>query len=89
MGPDIVVDLFRQAMQLVVILVAVIVLPGLVVSLLISVFQAATQINEQTLSFIPRLLITMLALMILSPWLLNQIIMFTDNLTTNIFTYMS
>ncbi len=89
MGPDIVVDLFRQALQLVVMLVAVIVLPGLGVGLLISIFQAATQINEQTLSFIPRLLVTMLALIIFSPWLLKQMVSFTDNLTTNLFTYMS
>jgi flagellar biosynthesis protein FliQ len=51
-----------QAIQLVLVIVAVLVVPGLLVGLLVSLFQAATQINEQTLSFLPRLMVTLLAL---------------------------
>jgi hypothetical protein len=50
-----------ECLKLVMLLVTVLVLPGLVVGLVVSLFQAATQINEQTLSFLPRLLVTLLA----------------------------
>jgi len=53
-------------------MVAVMVVPSLIVGLAISVFQAATQINEQTLSFLPRLIVTIGALMWFGPWLLTQ-----------------
>jgi flagellar biosynthetic protein FliQ len=65
-------------------MVAVIVLPSLVVGLIVAMFQAATQINEQTLSFLPRLLFTFLTLIWLGPWLVTQLIEFTDRLYRNI-----
>ncbi len=52
------VDLFRQGLWLTALLVAVLVVPSLIVGLIVAVFQAATQINEQTLSFLPRLIVT-------------------------------
>ena len=63
--------------MLTVLMVAVLVLPSLVVGLVVSVFQAATQINEQTLSFLPRLLTTLLSLMVAGPWLLARLLDFT------------
>lgn len=74
MTPGEVVDVFRGALYLIVIMVSVIVTPSLVVGLLVSVFQAATQINEQTLSFLPRLLVTLVTLMLAGPWLLRTLI---------------
>lgn len=65
-------------------LVAVILLPALAVGLLISMFQAATQINEVTLSFIPKLLVTLLTLMIGGPWMLHLIINYSTSLITRI-----
>lgn len=62
MESEIFVELFQEALYLVVVMVSAIVLPGLVVGLLVSVFQAATSINEQTLSFFPRLLATLVAI---------------------------
>lgn len=62
MTPEVAVDLFRQALWLTTVMVAVIVLPSLFVGLIVAMFQAATQINEQTLSFLPRLLFTFLTL---------------------------
>ncbi|WP_417357750.1 flagellar biosynthetic protein FliQ [Gallaecimonas pentaromativorans] len=50
-------------------MVAAIMIPGLIVGLVVSVFQAATSINEQTLSFLPRLLVTIITLMLLAHWL--------------------
>lgn len=72
MDPGIILDLFGQALWLIVVIVAVIVGPSLAVGLMISVFQAATQINEQTLSFLPRLIVTLLAVMWAGPWIVTK-----------------
>ncbi len=72
MTPDDVLDLFRDGLLLVVIMVSVIVVPSLLVGLVVSMFQAATQINEQTLSFLPRLLVMLVTLMVTGPWLVQQ-----------------
>ena len=74
-------DLFSQAQFLVVTMVVVIIGPGLLVGLLVAVFQAATQINEQTLSFLPRLLVTLLTTIITGHWLLQKLV----DLTTTVF----
>lgn len=76
MTPDLAVDLVSDALRLVMLLVSVLVIPGLVVGLLISFFQAATQINEQTLSFLPRLLITLLVLYLTGHWTTNHLMDF-------------
>jgi len=81
MTPEVVMDLLGNAFYLTVVMVALIVGPSLVVGLLVSMFQAATQINEQTLSFLPRLLITLGTIMFAGGWLLTQ---FMD-LFTNLF----
>lgn len=73
MEQSVVIDLFREALFLVVIIVTVLVMPGLLVGLVVSIFQAATQINEQTLSFLPRLLATLAAIMLAGPWLLTKL----------------
>ena len=57
MTPEVAVDMFRSALWLTTVMVAVLVVPSLLVGLLVAMFQAATQINEQTLSFLPRLLV--------------------------------
>ena len=74
MTPQVVLDVFKDAMMLIVLMVAVIIVPSLIVGMIVSMFQAATQINEQTLSFLPRLLVTLSTIMILGPWLLNLLI---------------
>lgn len=84
MTPEVAVDLFRQALWLTTTLVAIIVVPSLLVGLTVAVFQAATQINEQTLSFLPRLLFTFLTIIFLGPWLVQQLIEFTVQLYHNI-----
>ena len=84
MTPQIAVDLFREALLLVILLVSIMVVPSLLIGLVISIFQAATQINEQTLSFLPRLLTTLAMLIFAGPWLLNKLLDFTNELITNI-----
>lgn len=74
MSPETVVEVFGQGLFLVVVLVVAIILPSLIVGLIISVFQAATQINEQTLSFLPRLVATLVSIMILGPWIIQELL---------------
>ena len=84
MTPGEVIDVFRGALFLIVIMVGVIVTPSLIGGLIVSVFQAATQINEQTLSFLPRLLVTLFTLMLAGPWLLRTLIEYTQRLVHDI-----
>lgn len=84
MTPEIAVDVFRNALQLIVLLVAVIILPGLLVGLLVAIFQAATSINEQTLSFLPRLIITLLTISYFAHWIFGSLIDFTQDLVQSI-----
>ena len=67
MTPEVALDLFRSALWLTVMIVGVLVVPSLVVGLIVAVFQAATQINEQTLSFLPRLLVMLVTLILAGP----------------------
>ncbi|MDF1642816.1 MAG: flagellar biosynthesis protein FliQ [Pseudomonadales bacterium] len=80
MVPEAIGDLMRQAMFLIISMVSVLILPSLFVGLLVSVFQAATQINEQTLSFLPRLLTTFVVMVMAGPWLVTEMLDFSANL---------
>ena len=84
MGPEIYVDILGDALLLVIILVSAISLPSLAVGLMVAVFQAATSINEQTLSFLPRLIVTLLSLIIGGHWLLQKIMDYTIRLIASI-----
>ncbi|MEO9273542.1 flagellar biosynthesis protein FliQ [Marinomonas sp. 5E14-1] len=84
MNPQVVLDLYGQGFYLIVLIVGVVMVPSLLVGLIVSVFQAATQINEQTLSFLPRLIVTILVIMHLGPWILTKLTDFTTNLFINI-----
>jgi len=72
MTPEVAVDLFRSALWLTTMMVAVLVVPSLLVGLMVAMFQAATQINEQTLSFLPRLLVMLITLIVAGPWLVQK-----------------
>lgn len=80
MTPEVVMDLFAEAFFLVILILLVIIGPGLIVGLIVSMFQAATQINEQTLSFLPRLIVTLITLMMAGPWLLTKFMDLFDRL---------
>lgn len=77
MTPEMVMTIGKQALELTLMMTGVILLPALGVGLLVSMFQAATQLNEQTLSFIPKLAITFFILIIAGPWLLQILMTFT------------
>ena len=84
MTPEVVIDLFREALWLTTTLVAILVVPSLIVGLLVSMFQAATQINEQTLSFLPRLLVMLVTLIVVGPWLLRTFMEYITSLYSSI-----
>jgi flagellar biosynthetic protein FliQ len=84
MTPETVLTVMQQSLQVISLLIAAILLPALFVGLLVSMFQAATSINEQTLTFIPKLFITLLVLILAGPWMLNMLISFTRRLFEDI-----
>ncbi|MGK0440699.1 MAG: flagellar biosynthetic protein FliQ [Pseudohongiellaceae bacterium] len=84
MTPESALDLFTEAIYIVMMMVSIMVVPSLLVGLVVSMFQAATQINEQTLSFLPRLLVTLTSLIFAGPWLLNKVMDFFLRLLTAI-----
>ena len=88
MTPENVIDIFRDTVLHVMFFITIIALPGLIIGLLVSVFQAATQINEQALSFIPKLIITFATLVVAGPWLLNILIDFSNGIFMSIAEYL-
>jgi len=84
MSLDFIVDLVRQALEIIVILVAPLLGTALFVGILVSIFQAATQIREMTLSFIPKLVAVGAVLFILLPWMLRIVVKYTMDIFINI-----
>ena len=77
MSPEVFVEILREAMFMVIVLVSAVIVPSLIVGLVVAVFLAATSINEQTMSFLPRLLVTLLALSWGGNWLVQKLMDFT------------
>lgn len=84
MTPETIITLGQRALELTTLLSAPLLLASLVVGVLISLFQAATQINEMTLSFVPKLLVLVLVLLLAGPWMLDLLVDFTRNLFKDI-----
>jgi len=81
---DTVMNLSTQALDLAVKVAGPILLVGLVVGLVVSVFQAITQIQEQSLTFIPKIVATAVVLIVAGPWMMNQLLAYTENLFRSI-----
>ncbi|WP_447554868.1 flagellar biosynthesis protein FliQ [Vreelandella sp. EE22] len=84
MTPEIVMNIAYQGMRLTLFMGAPVLLAALFTGLIISLFQAATQINEMTLTFIPKILAVFAVLVLAGPWLIGLITDFTHRLFTNI-----
>jgi flagellar biosynthetic protein FliQ len=84
MNSTAVINLMSEALQLTLLVSAPILLTALGVGLVVSVFQAATQINEMTLSFIPKLVGVFFAVVVSGPWILQLLIDYTQRLFSNI-----
>ena len=80
MNQDVVINLATTAMALAFKVALPLLGVGLVVGLVVSIFQAVTQIQEQTLAFIPKIVAIAAVLMILGPWMLNQLLAYTADL---------
>ena len=74
MTPELVMNIGRQAIEMTLILCGPMLLAALVIGLIVSIFQAATQIDEQTLSFIPKLIGTFIVLILTGPWMLQMMV---------------
>jgi flagellar biosynthetic protein FliQ len=84
MNEDVVIKLSMDALTLSLKIALPLLVAGLVVGLVISIFQAITQIQEMTLTFIPKILVTALVLVVAGPWMLNELIGYTEHLWTGI-----
>ena len=84
MNQDTVANLATQAMTLALKIAGPILLVGLVIGLIVSIFQAVTQIQEQSLSFIPKIVALAVLILILGPWMLDQLVTYAQNLYLSI-----
>lgn len=84
MTPEMITTIGQQALWVTMMIAGPLLLSALAVGLLVGMFQAATQINEMTLSFIPKLLVLVLALVVAGPWMLTVITNYTRSLMEQI-----
>jgi flagellar biosynthesis protein FliQ len=84
MNQDTVVNLATQAMSLALKVAGPLLLVGLVIGLLVSIFQAVTQIQEQSLTFIPKIIGVAALIVLLGPWMLSQLLSYAQNLWLSI-----
>ena len=87
MTPEFITGFFFEAVKTAISLAAPMLLAGLAVGLVVSIFQAATSINEMTLTFIPKMLAVAVALIFFFPWMMQTMVFFTKNLFENIMLY--
>jgi flagellar biosynthesis protein FliQ len=86
MTPEAVIHIGKKAVETVLLTSAPMLLAAMVVGLLISIFQAATQINEQTMTFIPKIVAVFLTLLIFGPWIMDLLVTFTTSIIGQIAT---
>lgn len=89
MNPETVMTMGRQAMEVTLMVAAPLLLVALLIGLVVSIFQAATQINEATLSFIPKLVGVFVALVVAGPWMLSVMLDYMRQVLTNIPAFVS
>jgi flagellar biosynthetic protein FliQ len=84
MNPDVAIDLGREAVNIALVIGSPLLTAGLVVGLVVGLLQAATQIQEQTVSFVPKLVAMVLVLSVALPWLVNEMVQYSHDLIQNI-----
>jgi len=84
MENDFVIEITNQAIKVTMLLAAPMLIGALVIGILVSIFQAVTQINEQTLSFIPKIVIIVGVMIIASPWMIETLTSFTKDIIISI-----
>ena len=86
MSAELVISLAERGITTVLMVAGPLLILALVVGLLVSIFQATTQIQEQTLAFIPKIVAVLFGLVILGPWMLTQVVQFTTDIFQNLTT---
>ncbi len=87
MTPEFVVEIVQRTIEIAVLLSAPVLVSSLAIGLVVSLFQAVTQINEATLTFLPKILIAGLSLVFFLPWMISLIVSFTSGILTNLPMY--
>jgi len=87
MTPEFITGFFFEAIKTAILLAAPMLLAGLGIGLLVSIFQSATQINEMTLTFIPKMLAVATALIFFFPWMVQTMVVFTEKLFVDMVHY--
>lgn len=87
MTVDLVVGLGAEAIKVALLLAAPMLIVGLAIGLIVSIFQAVTQIQEMTLTFVPKIVAVMVALIVALPWMINLIVTYTQKLFNTIPMY--
>ncbi len=89
MSYELVVFLGREALQTILLVTAPVLGLGLLTGLLVSIFQATTQIQEQTLAFIPKIVVVLVSIVVFGPWILRVLVDFVETLYINIPYYLA
>jgi flagellar biosynthetic protein FliQ len=84
MGDVSMITAFQHMLYITMMAVCIIVLPALVIGLIVAVFQAATQVNEMTLSFLPKMVVILLLIATFAPWLIQQLVNYMHALVESI-----
>lgn len=87
MGPDVVLRIAENTVYMILIITLPICGVALIVGLLVSVFQATTQIQEQTLAFVPKIISVFVAILFFGPWMLRQLVDFTSGFLSELYRY--
>lgn len=87
MTPEFVTSIGKETIEVILMVSAPVLIAGMVVGLIISIFQAVTQIQEMTLTFVPKIIVVFLVLLGLAPWMMELMIKFTSDIFINIPNY--
>ena len=87
MSVDFIVGIMAETIRITLMISAPVLLVGLIVGVVISLFQAVTQVQEMTLVFVPKIVVCLITLVFALPWMINILLSFTHNLFTNIPNY--
>ncbi|AGF79618.1 flagellar biosynthetic protein FliQ [Desulfocapsa sulfexigens DSM 10523] len=87
MTDEFVVDICRKAIQTALMISGPMLLAGMIIGLIVSIFQATTQINEQTLTFIPKIIAVFITLLLMTPWMIHTMTSFATAIFTTIATF--
>lgn len=87
MTDEFVVDICRRAVQTTLMMAGPMLLAGMIIGLIVSIFQATTQINEQTLTFIPKIVAVFVTLLIMTPWMIHNMTTFAHAIFSSIATF--